>query len=163
MRGGAMAMRSMLAPVVGIALIAAGCGGGSEKAQTPAKKPTVASKPAQPKMPSVDSGAALTVRSPAPGAVVTANAVPFSVRLSHFKVDCRFAGTPNRPGVGHYHVMLDGALIDMFCGNRDRVSLQNVKPGKHELAFVPAVDDHTDDLKAETKVAFTYQPKGTPK
>lgn len=84
--------------------------------------------------------------------------MPFDVRLSNFKVDCRFAGTAHRDGVGHYHVELDGALIDMFCSDRDQVSLQNVAPGKHTLQFIPADNQHTDDLKAEKKVSFTYQP-----
>jgi hypothetical protein len=159
-----MRKRYLLAPLAGIAVLAAGCGGSSNENQGAAKKPPVASTPAPSQMmPTVDTGAKLTVRSPAPGTVVTGNQVPFRVRLSNFKVDCRFAGTPNRKGVGHYHVMLDGALINMFCSDSDDVSLQNVKPGGHELAFVPAVDDHTDDLKAEKKVSFTFKPKAAPK
>jgi ribosomal protein L24E len=159
-----MRKRYLLAPMASIAVLAAGCGGGSNESQAPPAKPQVKSTPApSQKMPSVDTGAELTVRSPSPDTVVTANRVPFRVGLSNFKVDCRFAGTPNRQGVGHYHVMLDGALINMFCSDSDKVSLQNVKPGRHELAFVPAVDDHTDDLGAEKKVGFTYQPKAAPK
>jgi hypothetical protein len=151
-----IAKRYLAVPLAGAALVAAGCGS-SNKGGTAAKT-SVPAKPAAPKMMSVDTGATLAVAAPKPGAVVRTNALPFDVRLSNFKVDCRFAGTPNRAGVGHYHVELDGALINMFCRDRDRVSLQNVAPGKHTLTFVPADDQHTDDLKAERKVSFTYKP-----
>ena len=156
-----IAKRYLAVPLAAAALLAAGCGS-SDKGEKAAKT-AVPAKPAAPKMPSVDTGAELTVASPKPGAVVRTNAVPFDVRLSKFKVDCRFAGTPNRAGIGHYHVELDGALINMFCGDRDRVSLQNVAPGKHTLTFIPADDQHTDDLKAERKVSFTYRPSNAPR
>ena len=109
-------------------------------------------------MMSVHTGARLAVDAPEPGTVVRSNAVPFDVRLSNFDVDCRFAGTPNRAGIGHHHVELDGSLINMFCTDRARVSLQNVAPGKHTLTFVPADDQHADDMKAARKVSFTYRP-----
>jgi hypothetical protein len=107
---------------------------------------------------SADTGARLSVRSPAPGSVITGHDVPFDVRLSNFRVACRFAGTPDRAGIGHYHVELDGSLINMFCRDRDRVSLQNVAPGRHTLQFFPATNEHVDDMKAEKKVSFTYRP-----
>jgi hypothetical protein len=149
-----IAKRYLVLPLAGAALVAAGCGSSNKSSNTVPAKPSK-SKPA---MMSVDTGAKLAVVTPKAGAVVHANSVPFDVGISHFKVDCRFAGTPNRTGVGHYHVELDGALINMFCRDRDGVSLQNVAPGKHALTFIPADDEHTDDLKAERKVSFTYRP-----
>ena len=150
--------------VAGVVLVAAGCGGGSggSSGGSPSASTarSVAARPAASggQMMSVDTGARLAVTRPRPGAVVTADAVAFDVRLSHFNVDCRFAGTANRSGVGHYHVMLDGALVNMFCGERSRVSLQDVKPGTHTLAFVPADNTHADDMKAAKKISFTYKP-----
>jgi hypothetical protein len=38
------------------------------------------------------------------------------------------------------------------------VSLQNVTPGRHTLAFPPPDNQHTEDMKAERKVSFTYRP-----
>jgi hypothetical protein len=153
---------SFVVPLAGAALIAAGCGSGKSSSKTTAgtSKPHVPAKPTPSgsHMMSADTGARLAVRSPAPGTVVHGNAVPFDVSISHFKVDCRFAGTANRMGVGHYHVELDGKLINMFCTDRDAVSLQNVKPGAHSLTFLAAEDDHSDDMKSARKVAFTYQP-----
>jgi hypothetical protein len=151
-----IAKRYLALPLAGAAFVA-GCGssGSSDTGKTAA----VAPKPSGgAHMMSVDTGARVAVAAPKPGAVVRANDVPIDVRLSNFKVDCRFAGTPNRAGVGHYHVELDGSLINMFCTDRSRVSLQNVAPGKHTLAFVPADDQHTDDMKAARKVSFTYRP-----
>ena len=153
-----VAKRYLILPLASAAIVA-GCGssGSSDTGKTAA----VAPKPSGGKaghMMSVDTGARLAVGAPRPDTVVRATDVPFDVRLSNFDVDCRFAGTPNRAGVGHYHVELDGSLINMFCDNRDRVSLQNVTPGKHTLAFLPADNQHTEDMKAERKVSFTYRP-----
>jgi len=153
------AKRYVALPLAGAALIAAGCGS-SGKSSSNAAKPAVPAKPtkSQPAMMSADTGAQLAIRSPQPGSVVHGNNVRFDVRISHFKVDCRFAGTPNKMGVGHYHVELDGKLINMFCADRSEVSLQNVDPGQHELEFMAAENDHTDDMKSTKKVSFDYQP-----
>jgi hypothetical protein len=156
-----LSKRYLVVPLAGAALLAAGCGSSSSSSsKTTAAKPAV---PAQPSssgshMMSADTGARLAVVSPRPGSVVTGNSVPFDVSISHFKVACQFAGTPNQMGVGHYHVELDGSLINMFCSPRDTVSLQNVKPGAHTLTFLAAENDHTDDMKSTQKVGFTYQP-----
>jgi hypothetical protein len=153
-----IAKRYLALPLAGGAIVA-GCGssGSSDTGKTAAVVP----KPSQGNgghMMSVDTGAQVAVKAPSNGAVVRANDVPLDVRLSNFDVDCRFAGTPNRAGVGHYHVELDGSLINMFCASHDRVSLQNVARGKHTLTFLPADNQHTEDMKAERKVSFTYRP-----
>lgn len=109
-------------------------------------------------MMSADTGARLAADAPSSGTAVTGDAVPTAVSIRNFRVDCRFAGTPNRKGVGHYHIELDHKLINMFCADRASVSMQNVSPGTHMLTFIPAEDDHTDDLKAEKNVKFTYRP-----
>jgi hypothetical protein len=153
------AKRYFALPLAGAALIAAGCGSSNKSSSTTAS-PAVPAKPAksQPAMMSADTGARLAIKSPRPGTVVHGNDVPFDVGVSNFKVDCRFAGTANRMGVGHYHVELDGALINMFCSPRSQVSLQNVKPGRHTLEFLAAENDHADDVKSAKRVSFTYQP-----
>lgn len=105
------AKRYVALPLAGAALIAAGCGS-SSNAKTAsstgksASKPAMPAKPAksQPAMTSADTGARIAVSAPRPGAVVHGNAVPFRVGISNFKVDCRFAGTPNKMGVGHWHI-----------------------------------------------------------
>jgi hypothetical protein len=147
--------------LAGAALVAAGCGG-SDNGGTVANKPAPVkpkpSKPAGGGTMMVNTGAELSIGAPAAGTVVTANRVPFDVAIRGMRVDCRFAGTPNKMGIGHYHVELDGSLINMFCGPRSAVSLQNVDPGRHTLQFIPAANQHEDDLKAEKKLSFTYRP-----
>jgi len=59
---------------------------------------------------------------------------------------------------GHYHVLLDGALINMFCTPDAVVSLQNVKPGMHTLTAVPALDDHAEVTANARSVMFDYAP-----
>ena len=51
------------------------------------------------------------------------------------------AGKPLVDDEGHYHLPLDGALVDMFITPDTKLSMQNVAPGKHELAVIPAIND----------------------
>lgn len=146
-------MRSKLIPIAAAAAGTAALtvAGVSLAAAGPAAK-------SPPPMMTTHTGAVLKVVAPASGATVTGEAVPIGVSLTRFRVDCRFAGTPNRAGVGHYHVELDRALINMYCSPRASVSLQNVAPGPHTLSFIPAANDHADDLKAAKTVSFVYKP-----
>jgi hypothetical protein len=109
-------------------------------------------------MMSANTGAKIAVLSPRPGVVVHGNTLPFAVRITNFKVTCDLAGTPDKTGVGHYHVELDGSLVNMYCAPRDAISMQNVKPGTHTLTFLAAENDHTDDMKSAQKLTFNYQP-----
>src|SRR5919201_1806 len=116
------------------------------------------SKKKPPPMMMAHTGAKLSVLTPKSGTDVSSNAVSTLVRITNFRVDCRFAGTANRKGIGHYHIELDHSLINMFCGPRASVSMQNVAPGRHTLQFIPAADDHADDMKAAKSVTFVYKP-----
>jgi len=102
------------------------------------------------------------VLSPPSGAVIRGNAVPVRVAFTNWRLNCAWAGKANKAGIGHYHILLDGALINMFCGKNARVSLQNVKPGKHVLTVIPAENDHSDMMFMQKKelrqVNFTYRP-----
>jgi hypothetical protein len=113
---------------------------------------------AAPPMMTVNTGAKLTVLSPKSGAVITGNSVATDISVSNFKLDCSLAGTANRKGVGHYHIELDHSLVDMYCSKSATISLLDVKPGKHTLSFVPAADDHAEDMKATKMVSFVYKP-----
>jgi hypothetical protein len=100
------------------------------------------------------------ILSPAPGAVIHANTVQVRVAITHWQLSCAWAGKANKPGVGHYHINLDGALVNMYCGTSASVSLQNVAPGPHKLMVVPADNDHNDMMymKEGKTVSFTYRP-----
>lgn len=100
----------------------------------------------------------VTIVSPKDGEVVTANAVPIILQLSNWTLDCSLAGTPNKASTGHWHLLLDKGLVNMICDPFTTLVLQNVKPGKHVLAAVPAQNDHEELEKAEVKLTFDYQP-----
>src|ERR671936_687759 len=111
-----------------------------------------------PQIMTVNTGAHLKVLSPKSGTTLTGNSLRTLVSITHFKVDCRFAGTANRKGIGHYHIELDKSLINMFCSPRGSISMLDVKPGKHTVQFIPAANDHADDMKAVKQISFTYKP-----
>ncbi len=101
----------------------------------------------------------VAVTSPLDGATVAGVSVPLVVEAKGFKVDCALAGKAPQSGVGHWHVILDGGLVDMGCGPGYLVSLRNVKPGQHTLMAVPAQNNHMEIKVGATRVTFTYQPE----
>ena len=111
-----------------------------------------------PPMMTANTGAHLKVLSPKTGFTLTGNTLATGVKITHFKVDCRYAGTANRKGIGHYHIELDKSLINMFCGPRGSISMLDVKPGPHTVQFMPAANDHADDMKAMKQIRITYKP-----
>jgi len=59
---------------------------------------------------------------------VTGNSVTLHVQVTGYKDTCALAGRPLMMGAmaaatGHYHVLLDGSLINMFCTPTAVVSL----------------------------------------
>lgn len=118
----------------------------------------LAGNPKKPKMMSANTGAKIRILAPKPGQVITGNVLHTDVAISHFKVDCALAGTAPKMGVGHYHIHLDGALINMFCGPKASISLANVKPGRHTLEFVAAENNHMEDMHSAKEVSFVYKP-----
>ncbi len=105
----------------------------------------------------------VAILSPASGIKVTGNSVTVRVRVSGYRDTCALAGKPMMKPMmgmmtGHYHVLLDGALINMFCTPPAVVSLQNVKPGMHTLTVVPALDDHAQVTANARSVMFDYAP-----
>ncbi len=104
------------------------------------------------------TGAKLRVLTPSKSQLVTGNSLSTRVALSNFKIDCALAGTPNRKGIGHYHIELDHLLVNMFCGPRAQISMKNVTPGPHQLKFIPATNSHMDDMQAAKTRPFVYRP-----
>ena len=106
----------------------------------------------------------VAIMSPMSGMKVTGNSVTVQVRTSGFQDICALAGKPamktmmGSMATGHYHVLLDGALINMYCTPAAVVSLQNVKPGMHTLTVVPALDDHQQVTPSARSVSFDYAP-----
>jgi hypothetical protein len=96
--------------------------------------------------------------SPDPGFVLTGNTLKFKVTTSGYTDACDTAGKPVAEGEGHYHILLDGALINMFCTATGSVSMQNVAPGDHMLEAVPAQNDHAEVHDNAVELPFTYKP-----
>ena len=99
----------------------------------------------------------VTILSPKDGDVITTNTVGVVPEIKNWKLRCDLAGLPNVAGAGHYHLELDGALVNMYCGPA-ALSLQNVKPGAHTITVIPAKNDHSEVETAKAQAKFTYRP-----
>ncbi len=153
------------AAVGALVLVAAACSKGSS---TSAAEGSGSTKPSESTMPSGSSGEMMmqpgaakmhvSIASPSSGFVLTGNTLDLKVDVSGYKDSCAYAGTQDREGIGHYHVQLDGSLINMFCTPKAKVSMQNVSPGQHTIEVVPAQDDHTEIMDNAVEMPFTYKP-----
>jgi hypothetical protein len=94
---------------------------------------------------------------PTDGQAVTQDTVAVIPEFTNWKQNCNLAGLAVTPGTGHYHVYLDGALVNMFCGPAE-ISMQNVKPGAHTISVVPAENDHAEVDTAKASVKIDYEP-----
>lgn len=100
----------------------------------------------------------LKIVSPQSPVTVTQNSVTLQLAFSGYTPDCLEAGTPLKPGEGHYHVLLDGTLVDMFCTPSVTISFQNVAPGHHSLTVVPALNDHAEVTANAANLNVDYEP-----
>jgi hypothetical protein len=100
--------------------------------------------------------------SPADGVKVTGNDLAVKVMVSGYTDSCDWAGKPPQQGVGHYHLLLDKALINMYCSPDAIVALQNVKPGMHKLEVLPALNDHAEVEANGQTINFDYEPTSPP-
>jgi hypothetical protein len=100
----------------------------------------------------------VAIKSPTDGSTITGDKIALQVATAGFKDRCDLAGTPNQAGTGHYHVLLDKSLVNMYCGDQAPVSLEGIKPGRHTLTAVPAQNDHAEVQKNATSVTIDYQP-----
>lgn len=144
-----------------LALTAAACGGSKSSHQA---SPTTTAGGAtttmamMPLPPGAENMKA-AITSPADGTKVTGNSVTVGVSTSGYQDTCDLAGKPEVTAqVGHYHVLIDKSLVNMFCTPQAVVSLQNVKPGTHTLEVVPALNDHAEVEMNATSMTFDYEP-----
>jgi len=104
----------------------------------------------------------VAITSPASGTKVTGNSVTLQVQVTGYTDTCALAGKHvtgmEATTTGHYHVLLDGSLINMYCTPAAVVSLQNVKPGMHTLTVVPALDGHAQVDHNARSIRFNYAP-----
>lgn len=98
------------------------------------------------------------ILSPSPGAVIHGNVLHVRASFQHWMLSCAWAGKASQPMTGHYHIRIDGALINMFCRDQATVSLQNLRPGKHMLEVVPAENNHMELMASAKMIKFSYRP-----
>ncbi len=141
-----------------IAFIAAACGSSaaastSSPASTPHPTPTTMMH-----LPAYAQNMKVLLTSPASGTKVTGNSVTLAVQASGYTPTCALAGKADQAGTGHYHILLDKALVNMFCTPVATISLQNVAPGMHTLTAVPALNDHSEVDENGNSITIDYEP-----
>ncbi|MGH2347316.1 MAG: sulfocyanin-like copper-binding protein, partial [Chloroflexota bacterium] len=102
----------------------------------------------------------IQILSPAPNAVETGDTVAVKIAVKDLTLDCALAGTSPRAGTGHWHLLLDGGLINFECGTAAVLSMQNVTPGKHTITAALAANDYSAiaGKAASATTTFTYKP-----
>lgn len=99
----------------------------------------------------------VTIQSPAAGAKITDNTVPVHVSISGFQPTCA-SGFAAVQGEGHYHLLIDKSLVDMFCDPDATLSMQNLQPGPHTITAQPALTNHMDVEMNASTVTIDYEP-----
>lgn len=99
----------------------------------------------------------VTIQSPADGTKVTDNTVPVHVSLAGFQSTCA-SGFPPVQNEGHYHLLIDKSLVDMYCAPDATLSMQNLLPGKHTITALPALTNHMDVEMNAQSVTIDYEP-----
>ncbi len=97
---------------------------------------------------------ALNVQAPTPGEVVTASSLAIQVHSINYQLNARYAGTPDLPGIGHYHEYLDNYVPGM--GNQP---MPGVGAGIVDLA---PTTNPTHDQISMTAVSNTSMPAAGP-
>src|SRR5260370_12845848 len=99
----------------------------------------------------------VSIQSPANATKITDNVVPVHVSISGFQSTCAsgFAPVQNE---GHYHLLIDKSLVDMFCTPDATLSMQNLQPGTHTITAHPALTNHMDVAMNAASVTIDYEP-----
>src|SRR5713101_354839 len=100
----------------------------------------------------------VSIQSPANGTKVTDNTVPVHVSISGFQPTCASGFMPMMQGEGHYHLLIDKSLVDMFCTPDATLSMQNLQPGTHTITAQPALTNHMDVAMNASSVTIDYEP-----
>jgi hypothetical protein len=100
----------------------------------------------------------IAITSPANGTMVTANTLTVAVAATGYMPTCTLAGKSDQQGTGHYHILLDKSLVNMFCTPTASISLQNVSRGMHTLTAVPTLNDHAEIEENATSIKVDYEP-----
>jgi len=147
----------IFAPLVLLTWLLAACGG-NPGSSTTSPAPTSTHAPMMMNLPPYAKDLKISITSPATGTKVTANSVMLAVATTGYTPTCALAGKADQPGTGHYHVLLDKSLVNMFCTPTATISLQNVTPGMHMLTALPALNGHTEVEENASSITIDYEP-----
>jgi hypothetical protein len=101
----------------------------------------------------------VAITAPPNNTRVTANQLTLNVAVSGYTDTCDLAGKPVLNATsGHYHVLIDKALVNMYCTPTATVSMQNLTSGRHTLTVVPALNDHAEVEHNARSVTIDYRP-----
>src|SRR5215467_4904654 len=147
------------APLVLLVWLIAACGGAPGSSTTsPAAAPSPTHAPMMMNLPAYAKDYKISITAPASGTKVTANTVTVTVAITGYTPTCALAGKADQAGAGHYHILLDKSLVNMYCQPSATISLQNVAPGMHTLTAVPTLNDHTEIEENATSITVDYEP-----
>ena len=99
----------------------------------------------------------VSIQLPVTGTKITDNTVPVHVAMSGFQPTCASGFAPVQ-GEGHYHLLIDKSLVDMFCAPDATLSMQNLQPGTHTITAQPALTNHMDVEMNASSVTIDYEP-----
>jgi len=149
----------IFAPLVLLVWLIAACGGNPGSSTTnPAAAPSPTHAPMMMNLPAYAKDYKISITSPTSGTKVTANTVTVTVATTGYTPTCALAGKADQPGTGHYHVLLDKSLVNMYCTSAATISMQNVSAGMHTLTAVPTLNDHSEIEENATSITIDYEP-----
>jgi hypothetical protein len=105
-------------------------------------------------------GPTISLLSPTTEEVITSNTTTITIAAVDYTLSCPLLGKSSVAGVGHWHIHLDGQLVDMECTTQHTLSLVRVAPGWHMLEVILATDSHVELTSpgASQSVKFYYKP-----
>src|SRR5260370_19469483 len=103
-------------PLVLLTWLLAACGGNPSPSTTgPAAAPSPTHAPMMMNLPPYAKDMKVSITSPANGTKVTANTLTVQVATTGYTPTCALAGKEDQAGSGHYHILLDKSLSNMYC------------------------------------------------
>jgi hypothetical protein len=142
-----MNRKRVIAAGVLIMLIQVACGG-KGSGSPPTTQPTVASRPSSP--------AKISILSPRNGQVIHGRTLSVHLSLKNAHI-VKPTTTKIDPRKGHIHVLLDGSIVSMNYGLKDKIS--KLSPGTHTLRVEFVASDHLPfDPRVFQEVAFSVKP-----
>ena len=149
----------MFALLASLALLMAACASNTSPSTTGAAvTPHPTHAPMMMNLPAYAKDFKISITSPTSGTKVTANTVTLTVATTGYTPTCALAGKADQAGTGHYHILLDKSLVNMYCTPTATISLQNVSLGIHTLTAVPTLNDHSEIEENATSITIDYEP-----